>query len=50
MMQDNDDTRRTIHDCLGSLALLPNEPVMVTSVTIGKSTNQRITIRGKGLF
>ena len=29
-MQDaNDDTRRTIHDCTGSLALLPNEPMIV---------------------
>ena len=24
----NDDTRRTIHDCIGSLAWLPNEPII----------------------
>ena len=23
----HDDTRRTIHDCIGSLAWLPNEPI-----------------------
>ena len=24
----NDDTRRTIHDCIDSLAWLPNEPII----------------------
>ena len=25
-INNNDDTRRTIHDCIGSLALMPNVP------------------------
>ena len=27
---DNDDTQQTIHDCIGSLAWLPNEPIKYT--------------------
>ena len=31
---DNDDTRRTIHDCMGSLAFMPNEQRMKLILSI----------------
>ena len=29
MPDEDNDTRRTVHDCIGSLAFMPNEPNIV---------------------